>query len=175
MKVLFLDIDGVANCSTTTVRHRGFIGIDRWKAFLIGKIQLDTGCEIVLSSSWRKYDDGRKEVERVICAMYDVTPIMPRPEGTSWEYNERGREIKAWLDAHPNVTRYAIVDDDNDMLPEQQEHFFKTDYFGEGLTDEIAARITAHLNRCCGKCFTGRGCLPSSECWCGHYEPRLEP
>jgi hypothetical protein len=31
----------------------------------------------------------------------------------------RGEEIKAWLHQHPEVTRYAIVDDDSDMLPEQ--------------------------------------------------------
>lgn len=146
MKVLFLDIDGVANCSTTVQRHRGFIGIDPYKAFLIGKIQLDTDCQIVLSSTWRLYGDGIEEVERCIAKLYDKTPRMPRPNGTSWEYRERGKEIKAWLEEHPEVTRYAIVDDDNDMTDEQQEHFFKTSYFADGITDEIAKRITEHLN-----------------------------
>ena len=31
----------------------------------------------------------------------------------------RGQEIQEWLDKHPEVEDYAILDDDSDMLPEQ--------------------------------------------------------
>lgn len=135
MKVLFIDIDGVVNCATTRQRHRGFIGIDPHMAFLVGKIKLDTDCEVVLSSSWRHFDDGKEEVERQVCKLYDVTP-----EHTS---GFRGNEIAMWLDAHPNVSRYAILDDDTDFIPDQK--LFKTEW-STGITKEIAEVVTKYLN-----------------------------
>lgn len=141
MKVLFLDIDGVVNCETTQQRHRGFIGIDPMMAFMVGKIQLDTGCEFVLSSSWRNSDDGIEEVESQVAKMFDVTGN----EDYSVNQDHRGREIKAWLDKHPEVTRYAILDDNTDFLPEQTSHFFKTSW-STGITEEIAKKVTDYLN-----------------------------
>lgn len=43
----------------------------------------------------------------------------------------RGEEIKDWLDTHPEVTDYAILDDDSDMLEEQMSSFHHCDpWFG---------------------------------------------
>jgi len=148
MKILFLDIDGVCNCATTSQRHRGYIGIDPHIAFMVGKIQLDTDCKIVLSSAWRCTPEGIKEVKEQIADLLDVTPNLSYTdeERESMEHIHRGREIKDWLDRHPEVTRYAILDDNNDMLPEQQEHFFKTSW-ETGITEEIAKAVTDHLNK----------------------------
>lgn len=38
----------------------------------------------------------------------------------------RGAQIQAWLDRHPEVEQWAIIDDDSDMLPEQAHRFIKT-------------------------------------------------
>src|SRR6185295_8548719 len=103
MKVLFLDIDGVCNCATTTQRHRGMVGIDPIMAFRVGKIVLDTGCEVVLSSSWRHYPDAREEVQKQVVSFMDVTPDL---KGIT----DRGCEVLAWLDKHPEVTVHAILD-----------------------------------------------------------------
>lgn len=145
MKVLFLDIDGVVNCATTTQRHRGFIGIDPFMAFLVGKITLAVpDLKVVLSSSWRNSDDGIEEVKKQVCALHDYTP-------SSWyskeedHHSERGEEIKAWLDKHPEVTRYAILDDDAGSSDLHEGSFFQT-YWSTGITEEIAAAVTAHLN-----------------------------
>lgn len=136
LKILFLDIDGVANCAKTTQRHRGFIGIDPYMAFLIGKIQLDTDCQFVLSSSWRFFnDDGIKEIEKQIAKMFDVTP-----DSTT---GFRGDEIIAWLKNHPEVTKYAILDDNSDFYPDQP--LFKTEW-ETGITPEIAAKVIKYLN-----------------------------
>jgi hypothetical protein len=142
MKVLFLDIDGVVNCKTTTQRHRGAIGIDPYMAFLVGKIQLNTGCEVVLSSSWKNWPEGINEVERQVINIFDRTPNLNL---VHYEDKPRGNEIKRWLDRHPEVEAYAILDDNSDMLDEQLPHFFKTSW-DTGITEEIATRVTDYLN-----------------------------
>lgn len=147
MKIVFLDIDGVANCATTNQRHRGFIGIDPHMAFMIGKIQLETDCQFVLSSAWRHAPDGIEEVERCIAKMLDITPSLentPEKQGIEIAHTLRGHEIKAWLDKHPEVTQYAIIDDNNDMLDEQQSNFFKTSW-QTGITEDIMNKIIQHL------------------------------
>lgn len=52
----------------------------------------------------------------------------------------RGEEIQEWLDEHPEVEDYAILDDDSDMLPEQFKKFHHCDpWFG--LTPNHLYRI----------------------------------
>lgn len=139
MKILFLDIDGVANCKTTGQQHRGVIGIDPYKAFLIGKILDQTDAVMVLSSTWRLWKDSRDEVEKQIATIFNCTPqFTGRP---------RGEEIDSWLkNASWKIERYAILDDDSDMLPNQLSNFFKTSW-ETGLTDEIAEKVIKHLNQ----------------------------
>lgn len=140
-KVLFLDIDGVCNSAQymTSGAHRkgSLLGIDPYPAFMVGKIQLDTNCEVVLSSTWRLSEKTRQEVREQVVDFVDITPDFgSRP---------RGEEIQDWLDRNPDVTRYAILDDDSDMLESQAPNFFKTTW-EQGLTEEIAKKVTEHLN-----------------------------
>lgn len=146
MNVLFLDIDGVVNCKTTAQRHRGFIGIDPYKAFLVGNMVDKLGLNVVLSSTWRSSKDGRDEVKRQVCNFIDCTPDLADPAlyEPNTTYTKRGHEIKAWLDKHPEVTKYAILDDDGDMLPEQMPNFFQTTW-DFGVDEEIIERVTMHF------------------------------
>src|SRR5690606_5162475 len=105
-----------------------------------------TGCKVVLSSSWRLVEENAKAVQDYVCEFIDKTPRMPRPVGTSIEACERGHEIQAWLDKHPEVKRFAILDDDMDMLPEQLDDFFKTSW-QIGLTEPIKRAVINHLNK----------------------------
>ena len=41
---------------------------------------------------------------------------------------------------------YVIIDDDSDMLLNQQEHFFNTDYYS-GLTHNTCYRIKRFFNK----------------------------
>lgn len=136
MKILFLDIDGVVNCKHTKQHYQGFIGIDPVKAALVKHIVEATGCEIVLSSTWRIKPADRNEVRRRVGEFYDVTP----DTGAII----RGTEIQQWLDTHPEVTQYAILDDDEDMLPEQDAYFIRTSW-DIGLTEELAEQVIAIL------------------------------
>lgn len=143
-KILFLDIDGVCNSEKTiNDSHKGVIGINPYMAFLVGKIQLDTNCEVVLSSSWRHHERGREEIKKAVVSFIDITP--------SCCTGIRGVEIYKWITTNIPYEkredfRYAILDDDSDMLLWQKDHFFKTSW-KEGLTEEIAQKVTSHLNR----------------------------
>lgn len=141
MKVLFLDIDGVCNSSDFMQSNAnpnigGMLGIDPFPAVLVKMIVQDTDCRVVLSSTWRLGEKTRNEVREQVVDFIDVTPAFN---------GARGREIQDWLDRHPEVEKYAILDDDSDMLDSQLPNFFKTTW-KEGLTREIAEKVTEHLN-----------------------------
>jgi hypothetical protein len=136
-KVLFLDIDGVVNKRENydPSRKSGPYPIDTYCAFLVGRIKLQTGCEVVLSSSWRHHPEGVENVSDRVVELLSVTPTLS---------GLRGDEVQAWLDIHPEVEKYAIVDDDLDFYVYQAPNFFLTT-FQDGLTDEIAEAIIEHL------------------------------
>lgn len=136
MKILFLDIDGVVNCETTAQRSGGYIGIDPYMAFLVGNMVDNLELKVVLSSSWRHFADGQEEVENKVCKIFDITPTLG---------GIRGEEIKAWLARNPSVEKYAIIDDNSDMLPEQLPNFFQTSW-KKGITPEIIEKVKNHFN-----------------------------
>ena len=139
LKVLFLDADGVINSKNTPADKNGFM-IDPMMAFRVGKIQLDTDCEIVLSSSWRHFKGGREEIEKRVGKILDVTPSLSDPEKQF-----RGDEIEVWLNNHPEVEKYAILDDETDILLTQLPNFFMTSW-EVGITDEIMNDVIKHFS-----------------------------
>src|SRR5262249_22294460 len=139
MKVLFLDIDGVVNCKTTRRRHRGLMGIDQRLARVVREIaHAVPDLKVVLSPAWRGVEDGRGAVEDKGVPWFDVTICFDADDDV------RGYEIQAWLEMNPGVERYAILDDDCDMLPHQMPSLFRTST-GIGITQELADRIVTHL------------------------------
>lgn len=83
---------------------------------------------------------------KVLKAFFDITPdhAQPQPSGL-WLADERGAEIQAWLDAHPEVTKYVIIDDQSDMLPSQMNNFVKVNQW-YGLTMQDANKAINILN-----------------------------
>lgn len=148
-KILFLDIDGVLNSikwykKRTHPKNGGF-ELDPEAMALFDQIVEETDCKVVLSSTWRlsRYWKERLEAQGLNTnSIIDRTERLPRPVNTGIEYCERGKEVKAWLEKHPEVKVYAILDDDADFLPEQP--LFKTTW-EEGLTKEITSKVIEHL------------------------------
>ena len=139
MRVLFLDIDGVVNRAATPGRDVGRLCFDRGLAGIVRDVvRAVPDLRVVLSSSWREVEKSRAIIERRVVPCFDVTPVFDDADDV------RGYEIQAWLDLHPGVTRYAILDDDCDMLPHQLPNHFRT-VSEVGITPEIAARVIAHL------------------------------
>jgi hypothetical protein len=133
MRVLFLDVDGVLN-SNRTVLTTGNCAhphnyAERREMFDWTAIKLLRGLcragdlQVVLSSSWRLGQSAEWIAgfgEFLGLPIIGVTPSQWAPGQV------RGHEIKAWLDDHVEVTHYAIVDDDCDMLPEQRTQYVQT-------------------------------------------------
>jgi hypothetical protein len=69
---------------------KSFMAIDPAMAALVQRIVWNTGCEIVLSSSWRLSQNGRDEIERKICKFADVIPILYGPADMRSKYGSRG-------------------------------------------------------------------------------------
>jgi hypothetical protein len=132
MKVLFLDIDGVLNSQRSCIAFGGYPHevtgyhrerFDEVALRLIRGIVKAAGASIVLSSSWRKNEDWQDIGPALELPIIDRTP-------SGWAPGQvRGHEIAEWLEAHPEVECYAIVDDDSDMLPEQKPFFVHTTHF----------------------------------------------
>ena len=144
MKVVFLDIDGVLNSTRTCVGHGGvpedftpedIALFDQTAVALIRGLVFAAGAQIVLSSAWRithKFEDFAKA--------FDMPVIDRTPNITGF----RGLEIKYWLDEHPDVESYAIIDDSGDMLPEQMPFFVHTD-MNEGFLWRDAEKLARLL------------------------------
>lgn len=169
MKVIFLDIDGVLNtrASMTASQEHDLpgYGADGWcpkTVVALKKILAATDAKIVISSTWR-FQLRPKKTHRPLIASFDWDGESPRCElhrafkmhdlpiwldvtPDHQELRGRGGEIQEWLDAHPDVESYVILDDDSDMLEKQLPCFVQTSFHGEGLTEELADRAVAILN-----------------------------
>jgi len=130
MKTIFLDIDGVLNVDYADKDQFGHIFRDEYVQNLKEVIE-KTRAKIVISSTWK--DKGIERMfelwkERNLPGeIIDVTPdCVDVCESTNIVYYDqvkRGHEIKLWLDRHPEVTQYVILDDIQDFLDEQQDYF----------------------------------------------------
>lgn len=148
MKAIFLDIDGVLNNTAHLTELRNLLGREQYFSIInqIHEIPFDyrscrllqalikeTGAEIILSSTWRLNDNGIETIEQYAgIPIRDTTPVLDAI---------RGEEIKQYLDNHPKITEYVILDDDTDMLKEQMGHFVKVNNMtGFTITEYIQCR-----------------------------------
>ena len=152
MKVLFLDIDGVVNSMRTCMAYEGYpwdVDPESLKMFdhvalaLIRRVCIKGDIKIVLSSTWRI---GEKVYPKMAQALelpiIDRTPVFHVSE----RLGRRGAEIQAWLDGHPEVTQYVILDDEVfDMNKDQESHIVKTDG-KNGLSFEKYIKLLKKFN-----------------------------
>ena len=152
MKVIFLDIDGVLNHQkhyewlmttnepTLMQRVYPYSEFNPKSCQLLKDIIDETDAQIVVSSSWRL--DGENRLNSLfkyfgLPRIYSTTPCLN---------TARGIEIAAWLSAHPDVDKYIILDDDEDMNSEQLPFFIKTNPYEDGLNEEVKNKAINILN-----------------------------
>jgi len=164
MKVLFLDIDGVLNTKywytqmdRNTPKDKYGYAFDPNAVANLRRIVEETGSDIVISSSWKcmglsQMEDmwrDRSLPGRII----GITPnsvsdeMLLNADIDSIElFHIRGMEIKEWLAKHgKRVSNYVIIDDMDNMLPEQQSHFVQTNP-EIGITKDDVERSITILN-----------------------------
>lgn len=160
MKVIFLDFDGVLNCVKSKSRAPfsqlvWYVGLDSDKMRNLAKIVQETDAKIVLTTTWRdhytigayKQEDPvgkyvNNKFRKVELKIYDKIQRGKR--------FDRGRGVNVWLDEHPEVTNFVILDDeemgyynDYDLF---DPHFVKTLWDGHGLTENCANAAIRILN-----------------------------
>lgn len=113
--LLFLDIDGVLNTPASCSIHRSNESFLPTAVAALLKIQTETGCEVVISSSWRMEDQHRQiapafeknGLGAILPHIVGSTPALSVVEGAT-----REDEIEAWLMEHQQLGSFAILDDD---------------------------------------------------------------
>lgn len=137
-KVIFLDIDGVLSTHRTLVLdHEGTfdpIGVRLLKKLLDKN---DDWC-IVLSSTWRMFSHPYG-----LFKSHGITSIH-RDHSTKIIDHHRGSEIQEWLDRHPEIEDYIILDDDSDMLDTQMDKFVQTP-FDDGITFKVYLELERRM------------------------------
>lgn len=149
MKVIYLDIDGVLNCSKTRARIADSVGLD---GRLIGNLKTivsETNAKIVLISTWKESwqrDASKKPFQNMFArylderlaaaaiSVYDKTAV--KSDGA---YLSRGEGILDYNSAH-GVSAFVILDDyqhDYDGCG-LTGRWVQTDFNGGGLTEERA-------------------------------------
>lgn len=133
--VIFLDIDGVLNRRETDWDN---FQLDPELVSRFNELVKKTDAHVVLSSTWRQVSNWRS---------------LMKEHGLDFEFLDctsrnnsrtRGAEIYSWLSKNRDLTVYAIIDDQNEMVALQKSHFFQTDW-RQGLTKEIADAVEEYL------------------------------
>jgi len=134
MKVIFLDIDGVLNCKKTPNPRKFPYVADKRLLTRLHQLIDRTKAKVVLTSSWRLDPIGRFAAKHWGIPVMDVCPDMPK--------SARCKEVLAWLSHHPRVTRFAVIDDEDDGL-DGLPLFQPSDR--TGLTPDLARGVERYL------------------------------
>lgn len=141
MSVLFLDVDGVLNserwfrsgkgkcvrhkAARYLQKHRCGAHTDKHTTYMLRETHIDPAALSLLNQALRRTD-----AHIVVCSTWRLFPSTLRalaPCGIDrWDKRflgvtpslngKRGHEIQAWMDTHKYNDRFAILDDDADMV-----------------------------------------------------------
>jgi hypothetical protein len=148
MNVVFLDVDGVLNSERSFLAGGARVKqytldnpddpywlkitrctIDPVAIDLVNRICDKCDAKLVISSTHRKHF---KDADDKLALMQDYFYKLGLRRNLVIGWTEslhtiRGIEIQEWLERHPEVNNYVILDDSSDMLPEQMEFFVRCD------------------------------------------------
>jgi diphthamide synthase subunit DPH2 len=120
MKVIFLDIDGVlVTRNSIKYQYLNFpnetsIRFSKKAVKNLNKLIRLTEAKIVISSTWRLFHPLEKlqnifEEQKIKGKIISTTSV---EKATIEEDIPRGQKITDWLEQHPEVEQYLIIDDD---------------------------------------------------------------
>ncbi len=125
------------------------MAIDLTGMVLLKQIVDATDAKIVLSTSWREHwskelincDSTGVLINRVFSTyglqIFDKTPKL---------HERRETEIKNWLDTHPDVEKFVVLDDRILSADYLNGHFIKTFNYFDGLNETAVQKAIDILN-----------------------------
>jgi hypothetical protein len=145
---IFLDIDGVLNKESDWARPYT-LNNENVQAFikLVHKI---SNPKIILTSSWRvgwspAFEECTAQIQTLLCSLREAgISISGKTEQAN--SRDRAKEIRYFLNHHPQ-DRYIIIDDDRSEFQEEMEHLYLTDP-EYGLTDKDVKKILKDAKNC---------------------------
>lgn len=166
IKVIFLDVDGVLNYKSwrdhqLNYSMKNIEPVDPKKVKLISKIIKKTKAKVVFSSSWRfimkpenpQYFNKKSRVYKVKRLFNKYNIKIADVTGCDFVSPDkklfgRGCEIQTYLDNHPEIYNYAIIDDAAAELQNfiDSPHMFLTYFENEGITEKQCEEIIRFLN-----------------------------
>ena len=149
-KLLFLDVDGVLN-NLKVLSAGSDYALGCRQLSLLKLITANTCCEIVLSSTWRLYEDHKEALRKAFEAH-----LVPLWVGETPDLGTRVRrdEILSWLIGYTEPAKVVILDDDKDAMlvnaPERfRDRLFVHTNFDHGLTLDHAESILEFFKEDC--------------------------
>ena len=161
MKVIFLDIDGVLNTSETFIKRKqdwektGIwnLEIDEFRVEYLKRIIDETEAKVVLSSAWRRDFENvsgkvipiheKGEALQNILKKYDIELYDILRKGYSLLREDL---ITIWLNEHPDVESFIIIDDATTHLKRFiGKELIKTSFLADGV-------MLQNMDDCMGLC-----------------------
>ena len=128
MKIIFLDVDGVLNNTSTQETFEEYYFVEDEKVELLKQLVTRTNAKLVLSSTWREGWYARERIENPSKSFKSAIRVFEALEKKLSEYDleflsytedfgSRGEEIDLWLKnwKGEQVENFIILDD---MYPE---------------------------------------------------------
>lgn len=157
MKIIFLDVDGVLN----GIAHNDWTKDNPeptiWPSCVkqLSIILRDTTAKLVISSAWRGMiiNEGAMTLRgfEYLLKTHGIQNIIGRIVGTTRkdinqsDFGERKHQISEWLNDHPEVTRYVVVDDNDHGI--SSLHPLVLTQENIGLTEVETAQILKILGK----------------------------
>lgn len=137
-KICFLDVDGVLHSYFARNDSQLF---NRSCMRRLKRIVDETGCKIVLSSSWRKTPQGKTAVNQQLRS--NSIPSIIGCTRVRYDEYQRHEDILDWIEKNP-TERWIAIDDL--PMPQLREHYIQTAP-DVGLTDAAVHQAIRVLNK----------------------------
>ena len=145
--VVFLDVDGVLNTRRTCQKSLdGYTGIDDERVkILSNSIKEMRGDGVVLTTTWKNLKPEDEDYVYFVGKLEQFgIKIIGKTEDN--EVNKRGEGIQKYLDAHPEIDEFVVLDDNEYEFSNTSrlwESFITTD--GKGIEHSAAASKTPSI------------------------------
>lgn len=108
---VFLDVDGVLNSRTTRgSTPEGYTGIDDFRVELLANaVKMYEHYELILTSDWKELEEDEDDYVYLLeqLELYGLS-ISGKTEDLG---NNRGEGVIHYMNAHPEIEEYVILDD----------------------------------------------------------------